>query len=185
MAVGVVDLAIATLAGIDDPLTGVKRHDFVEFVMVDHAGKEALLSCETTEADFVKAADIMNDVQNVSDAVIAEVRLVTRIKDFSFNPDTEAPITSNVAERGVIKLQTKSGVRSFSWPSVRDELVGPKDTLIVDPGLIDNPVQNLIDEFTGRGVFNVASMLVDHMWGTGLVSAFRKRGRSYVFREKR
>jgi hypothetical protein len=185
MAVSIADLAITEIMGIDDPLTGVKRHDFVELVIADKTGLQSVCSCECTKAGFVNASQIMEAVGNVSDGVICEVRLVTRIKDFSFDPASEAAASSDVSERGVLKLRTKKGLRTFSWPSVRDDLVTEGRYLIVDPGIIlDNPVQNLIDEFTGRGVFNAASMLIDHDWATANRSAFMKPGRSYIIREK-
>lgn len=185
MAVTVVNLASASYLDVSLPLSGVIRDDFVEYDVFDRRRRKAKCTVQMTKANFTKAADFMTDLLSCTSGLIGEVRYVQRFHDYSFNPGVECPVESNVQEVGHIVLVTPKGERTFSFPSVKDVLVGAHNMLIIDPGLTDNPTQNLIDEFTGRGTFNNASALIDGMWSQAHSDAYATTGRKYVRRTKR
>lgn len=192
MAVSAADLSRAGL-GVNNIFTGVARKDYIRIKFYDRGGKSQTLTLELAEdaLGILGSADIVaayGTALAVSDAIPGEVELVTKIKDYSFDPSVEAPESSNVAELGRFSFNTQIGRRSVSVPSLRDDLVRPgsRDDIIIEDGIIaDNAAKNFVDEFTGAGILTSATFTLNNMWASSLSKAFRKRGRTFTYRETR
>lgn len=192
MAVSAADLGLASL-GINNILTGVARKDYLKIKLYDKGGKSQTLTLELAEDALGLTGSIdltlaFQTAMAVTDAVAGEVEMVTKVKDYSFDPSVESPESSNVAELGRFKFNTQLGQRSVSVPSIRDDLIRPgsRDDIIVEDGLIaDNAAKNFVDEFTGAGLLTSATFTLNNMWASNLSKAFRKRGRTFTYRETR
>ncbi len=193
MGVTIADLiaqGLPAIAAINTFLTGVQRREFVGITFRDKAGKEAYMEVELNptfigtgkfdvfDADLLNA---LNNLTNLSDAEIKTVRFISDTTDYTVGGALTGPAeTSNIKERGALFFEMETGrQRSFTWPSVRDDLVipGGNNALYQNAGLLGVDVSALAAEFTGEGL-TTRTFMIDNMNPSSLVAAKRITYRS-------